>query len=293
MDARGDRIAGAPASWGICELPGWGHQLSPERVLHEMRDVGLRATELGPDEFWPQGPVAQHEVLDRVGLAAIGAFCPLVLHDPSRSPAPMIDLILDRFVTLGADRMVIAAATGADTYDERPQLSREAWVTLVENLERAVVMAAERGIEACVHPHVGTVIEGPREVSRILEHSAVPLCVDTGHLLVAGNDPLQLVVQAPGRIVHVHLKDVDATLLASVRSSERTYMEAVRLGLYTPLGQGDVDLVELVRRLEASGYRGWYVPEQDRMLVADPGRELISEIRSSLEFLRNLLPSDT
>jgi inosose dehydratase len=32
-----DRVAGAPISWGVCEVPGWGHQLSPEQVLPEMR----------------------------------------------------------------------------------------------------------------------------------------------------------------------------------------------------------------------------------------------------------------
>ena len=41
------RIAGAPISWGVCEVPNWGYQLSPDRVLAEMQDVGLSATELG------------------------------------------------------------------------------------------------------------------------------------------------------------------------------------------------------------------------------------------------------
>ena len=35
-----DKIAGAPISWGVCEVPGWGYQLSPERVLRQMREVG-------------------------------------------------------------------------------------------------------------------------------------------------------------------------------------------------------------------------------------------------------------
>ena len=42
------KIAGAPISWGVCEVPGWGHQLTPERVLAEMRDVGLSRQSLGP-----------------------------------------------------------------------------------------------------------------------------------------------------------------------------------------------------------------------------------------------------
>jgi inosose dehydratase len=50
------KIAGAPISWGVCEVPGWGYQLSPQRVLAEMRDVGLAATELGPEGFLPSDP---------------------------------------------------------------------------------------------------------------------------------------------------------------------------------------------------------------------------------------------
>ena len=48
-----NRIAGAPISWGVCEVPGWGFQLGSQQVLTEMREVGLTATELGPDGSCP------------------------------------------------------------------------------------------------------------------------------------------------------------------------------------------------------------------------------------------------
>ncbi len=41
------RLAGAPISWGVCEVPGWGYQLAADRVLSEMHDAGLTAAELG------------------------------------------------------------------------------------------------------------------------------------------------------------------------------------------------------------------------------------------------------
>ena len=37
MTAAANRVAGAPISWGVCEVPGWGYQLRPHRVLAEMR----------------------------------------------------------------------------------------------------------------------------------------------------------------------------------------------------------------------------------------------------------------
>src|SRR5262250_2279674 len=84
------RIAGAPISWGVCEVPGWGHQLRPRRVLAEMRDAGLAACEFGPDGFLPAEPAARAELLAGFGLAAVGGFVPVVLHDPDADPAPLV-----------------------------------------------------------------------------------------------------------------------------------------------------------------------------------------------------------
>src|SRR3989442_14785958 len=57
------RIAGAPISWGVSEVPGWGHQMRRERVLTEMRELGLAATEAGPDGFLPDDPGELRELL--------------------------------------------------------------------------------------------------------------------------------------------------------------------------------------------------------------------------------------
>ena len=79
-----DRVAGAPISWGVCEVPGWGYQMQPDRVLAEMRAIGLRATELGSDGFLPATPEGKAETLNRYGLHGLGNFTPVVLHDPQR-----------------------------------------------------------------------------------------------------------------------------------------------------------------------------------------------------------------
>ena len=54
-----ERLAGAPISWGVCEVPGWGIELAPSRVLGEMRELGLTATELGSDGYLPTDPAEQ------------------------------------------------------------------------------------------------------------------------------------------------------------------------------------------------------------------------------------------
>ena len=130
----------------------------------------------------------------------------------------------------GADVLVLAAATGADGYDARPTLDDSQWATLLANLDRLAEAAADRGVLAVLHPHVGTMVETRDEVDRVLDGSAIRLCLDTGHLLIGGTDPLQLAREVPDRIAHAHLKDVDAALAARVQAGELTYTEAVGAG---------------------------------------------------------------
>lgn len=244
------RVAGAPISWGVCEVPGWGHQMAPGRVLAEMAAAGLAATEFGPDGFLPQDPDARAELLAGHGLAAVGGFVPVVLHDPGRDPLPEVRRALAGFGS--ARTLVLAAATGTDGYDARPELSAREWDALLANLDRIAAHARAEGVTATLHPHIGTMVEGPDEVERVLNGSAVPLCLDTGHLLAGGNDPVDLARRAADRIAHVHLKDVDAALAARVRAGDVTYTEAVRTGLYQPLGQGDVDISAITTALDAA-----------------------------------------
>jgi inosose dehydratase len=288
-EALQDRIAGAPISWGVCEVPGWGHQLDTERVLTEMRDVGLRATEFGPDGFLPADPSSKAVMLASHGLAAVGGFVPVVLHDDRHDPIAEVDRVLDGFVAAGAGVLVLAAATGADGYDERPVLDEVAWKRLFDNVDRLVERAAERQIQACLHPHVGTIVESYDDVRRVLDSSTVPLCVDTGHLLIGGTDPAALVGEATERVVHTHLKDVDQDWATRVQRGEVTYTAAVAGGMYRPLGGGDVDIAGIVGTLETAGYAGWYVLEQDTVLTGEPDDEgPVRDVRTSVAYLRDL-----
>ncbi|MBN8883212.1 MAG: TIM barrel protein [Salana multivorans] len=283
------KIAGAPISWGVCEVPGWGHQLDPERVLTEMTRLGLTATEFGPQGWLPVEPAARAAAIAPFGLAAVGAFVPVVLHDADHDPVPEVERELDSFEAAGGDVLVLAAASGLDGYDARPELTPEQWDRLCANLDRLVAVAAARGIRASLHPHVGTMVETRDDVERVLRGSAVPLTLDTGHLLIGGTDPAALAVTWAERINHVHAKDVRADLAARVRSGELSYTDAVREGIYVPLGRGDVDLPAIVAALAAVGFDGWWVLEQDTILVGEPeGEGPIADVRRSKEYLESL-----
>lgn len=284
------RIAGAPISWGVCEVPGWGHQLAPQRVLAEMRELGLTATEFGPQGWLPVEPAARAQALTPYGLDAVGAFVPVVLHDPDHDPVPETDRELDSFQAAGGDVLVLSAASGGAGYDRRPTLDDAGWSTLLTNLDRLTDLAASRGIRASLHPHVGTMVEKRDEVERVLAGSGVPLCLDTGHLLIGGTDPVSLAREHAGRINHVHAKDVRRELAERVQGGELTYTEAVREGIYVPLGTGDVDFREIVAALEGAGFDGWYVLEQDTILQDEPaGEGPVTDVRHSLAHLRALL----
>ncbi|MCC2031546.1 sugar phosphate isomerase/epimerase family protein [Microbacterium allomyrinae] len=287
------KIAGAPISWGISEVPDWGYQFTPERVLGEMRELGYTATELGPDGFLPPEPAAKATELAKFGLSAIGSFVPVVLHDADSDPLPRLARELDDYEAAGADVLVVAAVTGQDGYDvQREELTEQQWATLFQNLDAIRELAASRGVTAALHPHVGTVVETASDVQRVVDGSSALFCFDTGHLMIGGTDPVAFARDNADRIAHTHLKDVSLAGMHRVKDGEISYFDAIVAdSLYRPLGQGDVDVKAIVKSLVDSGYTGWFVLEQDKVVFDEPGagKGPIEDARASVTFLRAVL----
>jgi inosose dehydratase len=287
------RVAGAPISWGVCEVPGWGYQMEPERVLREAAALGLSAVEAGPDGFLPGEPEQMARLLSSFGLELVGGFVPVVLHDENAREAELASVerqagLLD---SAGAGVLVLAAATGEEGYEESVGLGDGQWDELFATLAMVEEIGAGHGLEVVLHPHYGTEIESPEQVLRFLEGCEMGLCLDTGHSMVGGGDPVVLTKSAAARIEHVHLKDVDRDLAARVASGSLDYEEAVRGGLFRPLGGGDVDLGRVLGALEKAGYDGWYVLEQDIMLDGEPDEGPALEVGESLAYLKEVLGS--
>jgi len=290
------RLAGAPISWGISEVPGWGHQMPPGRVLSEIREAGLQATELGPPGYLPTDPEEIARLLDAEGLELAAGFVSTVLHRPERLDRAKCELgqVAATVAGAGGDVLVVAAAAGRG-YDDRQTLDQPGWSALAASLARAEQIAGAHGLQLAFHPHAGTVVESAEDVRRLLELTYVGLCLDTGHLLIGGVDPVQLAKTAGSRVQHVHLKDVDDLLLRRVQSGDLDYTEAVRQGLFRPLGTGVVDIAALVKHFEAAGYGGWYVLEQDVMLTAEPqpGTGPVRDARRSAVFFESVVALKT
>ena len=283
------KIAGAPISWGVCEVPGWGHQMTPDRVLTEMAQLGLGATEFGPLGFLPVEPADRAAALAKHGMEAVGGFFPIILYKDDFDPLPAVLTELESYSASGAKTLVLSADTGMDGYDtKRPELDAAGWATMFKNLERIKDAAAALGVTAVLHPHVGTMVETEADVLQILNGSTIKFCLDTGHMIIGGTDPVAFVAKHADRVAHSHLKDVNLEVASRVQSGEITYYEGILEGMYVPLGTGDVDVRSIVRGLLSAGYDGWFVLEQDNVINEEPavGAGPFADAKASVEFIR-------
>lgn len=287
------RVAAAPISWGVCEVPNWGEMLPAGRVLPEMVSLGLTATELGAPGFLPDTAEAVTEVLRQYGMTLVGGFVPLVLHDPAQWPEMLrrAEQTARLFQACGGTHFVTAAVQ--DDGWSRPQpLDAAGMAVLGEGLAQVDEVCAAHGLVQVLHPHVDTLVESAADVQLALEHTQVAWCLDTGHLMIGGTDPVEFARQAGDRVRHVHLKDVDRSVAPRVLRRELSLVEAVQEGLFQPLGAGDVAVDDVVLALEERGYTGWYVLEQDTALtqgVPAEGSGPVAEVRKSLDFLHTLV----
>ena len=81
MNAVTERIAAAPISWGVSEVPTWGHQMSPERVFEEMKSLGFLASELGPNGYFANDEKVARS-LKVGGFSIVAGFVPLTFRFP-------------------------------------------------------------------------------------------------------------------------------------------------------------------------------------------------------------------
>lgn len=255
------RVGNAPVSYGAFELtvgilanvPG------PEQVLDAIAAAGYAGTELGPLGYLGDAETLRTR-LDARGLDLAGAFVELRFgEDDLVRLDPTLDLLE------GFDAQPIFCDKGP----------RDGDVDLGD-VARAVERARARGFEPAFHHHMGTRVQTPAEIERLLEGTDVSLLVDSGHLAAAGGDPVRAVHDWGGRVRHVHLKDVRLDLL---RASE-DWSAAWRAGAFCELGSGDVDLAGFLAELD--GYEGWVVVEQDWVPGpdADPRDQMEAQVRN-------------
>ena len=285
------RIANAPVSYGVFEmtvrtlanLPG------PDALLDAVVAAGYHGIDLGPLGFLGEGAALRARLRNR-GLDLAGGWVAMRFADPAgfEEDLATLDPALATFVAAAAaDRAWHPKPTLADAGSpgrvanpgrgkDLPEIGLDdaGWQRLASGVTRAAERCRARGLEPTFHHHACTYVEAPHEIERLLELTDVGLCLDTGHLLLGGGDPVRALRDWAGRINHVHLKDVRLEVLERV-IAEQAGMEAVwSRGAFCELGTGDLDVEGFLAALRAGGYAGWLVVEQDR--IRGPG-EAITE----------------
>lgn len=276
----------------------WARTQTFESVLDEMIAAGYNGTELGPWGFLPTEPKRLAAELSRRNMFLIGAFVPIALADPGRYSAGYDSAIatVHLLSECGAPVVILADAMydrrmqiAGRVQEEKDALSEAVWASAAKLLDKIATEVKAVGLRAVFHHHAGTYIETPAEVERLLsitDPSLLGLCLDTGHYLYGGGEPVEAAQKYASRIWHLHLKDVRGDILDRVRKHKRSFLEAVADGVFCPLGEGDVDIVGVIHGLQAQGYDGWAVFEQD----VDPTRPGVTPKQSaaaSREYLRN------
>lgn len=171
--------------------------------------------------------------------------------------------------------MIVFAVDGTEERDKSagrvdsgPRLRDVAFTKLAEHIEIFAKLASAHGIKSSFHPHAGTFVESEKETRELmgqLDPQLVGLCLDVGHWIVAGEDPIKAVRDFGKRITHVHIKDVDGDVLVKMLSGEIPTMNAAveDFKLFVPAGTGLLKLREFLAELEKVSYCGWLMSEQD------------------------------
>ena len=266
---------------------GWGDRPLPD-VLLAARELGYDGVELAP--AWLEQTCGGLEEIDRLLDREGVPLAPTVdVGGPKLDDAGLAESVekTTRYARWarrhGGDSVTYSTVQGRDglrSNDERERLLR-AWNAVAE-------AAAAEGCTPLYHNHYVVSHEVSRalleEDTGLLDWSTWKLCVDTGHLVLALNDPLAFVRKWADKIVWAHCKDVKTRNFDPPDLPRR--MGEFAAESFTALGTGVVDFTGVVRALEGAGYDSWLVVEQD----ASPNP--YETARASFQHLRGIRDGD-
>jgi len=272
-------IGVVPITWNNVDLTDLAPEVPAATVLDACSELGFDGVQLG--RGFPLGDELQAELRARhLRLAEVYAELPVTADGPTDDA---LEIGRERLALLhdaGGDVLVAAcqigggrerwAARGDDP--AAPRLSEQGWQRLVDVLGILAAETRQAGRTFAFHPHAGTFVETPAEIRRLAaatDPARVAICLDAGHATVGGGDAVALVAELGSRIRHVHVKDVDPAVLADLRTGRLPdFAAAIRARVFTELGRGQLDVDGLVGALDAIGYGGWLMVEQDSTWLA-------------------------
>jgi sugar phosphate isomerase/epimerase len=182
--------------------------------------------------------------------------------------------------TLGNDAAEVPAA-GKVNYQDPTDAELEA---LAGPLQRNIETFATYGLKPFHHIHVGCILETSEDCERVLERLPdLWLLYDTGHLLAANSNPMDVLARWPRKIGHVHLKNFWTQ--DPQAGWDRRRPDFWQTSRFCDLAEGNVgfDIKSALDGLVAAGYGGWVAVEEDH-----PRRDIVDVVRDNRAFLRSL-----
>ncbi|GAP41394.1 myo-inosose-2 dehydratase [Flexilinea flocculi] len=267
------KLAIAPIGWTNDDMPDLGAENSFEQCISEMALAGFKGCEIG--NKYPKDPVVLKHYLDVRGLQVCNAwFSSLLTSLPYQDTIRAFIQHRDKLNFLGAK--VIGASEQGNSIQgkldipilkNKPVYTEEQWQLVSKGFNEMGALAREKGMFFTIHHHMGTGIQTSEEIDRIMEMTdpdLVFLLFDSGHLSFAGIDPVPVLKKYVHRVKHVHLKDMRKSIYETVKSQNMSFLDAVRAGVFTVPGDGDVDFKPIFEILSQADYEGWVVVEAEQ-----------------------------
>lgn len=267
-------IGVVPIVWNNADLADLAAPFSADHVLDEIARLGFEGCQFGIG--FPTGDALAGELGRRgLRLAEVYAALPCTVDGPTAN-ALQVGRERLRLLHEARGELLVAALDGSPGRSEAagraagpdvPRLTDSGWRALAALLEQLAAEAKELGHPLVFHPHAGTFVEMPDELERLTELTdpdLVGICLDVGHWIVGGGDPVAALRRYGERVRHVHVKDVDPAVLGSLRRGDvPDFHAAIRARIFTELGSGVLDLDAVMAELMARHYDGWLMVEQD------------------------------
>ncbi len=302
-------IGNAPCSWGSLEFEGMqGQGVTCKQMLDELVETGYTGTELGDWGFMPAEPEALRAELAPRGVTMVGAFVPVALKEASAHAAGAAEAVkvarllaavaspdTPPFIVLADNNGSEAVrTTNAGRIAPGMGLSPAEWNIFAQGAEcvaRAVKEAT--GLRTAFHHHCAGYVETPDEIAELLQRTdpdVLGLVFDTGHFAYGAGDRSGSCVREgfdrfADRIWHVHFKDCEPNVADAAQGNGWDYFQAVGKGVFCELGNGCVDFPAAAAWLNARGYHGWIIVEQDVLPGMGAPRE---SARRNREYLKGI-----
>lgn len=266
------KLGVSPLSWTNDVLAELGGDIPLETCLADAADIGYEGVELG--RKFPREGRQLSSILANYGLRLIGGWYSGFLSERSveeewKAAADHVRLLKE----CGSEVFVYAEMgliTDASPWDEplskRPTLKQIELSAYAQRLAEFSVRLKEAGITLAYHYHLKMIVERAEDIDAFCEATSeeVGLLLDTGHAYAAGADYAEILRKFGSRVVHIHLKDVRRDVLERARKNDWSFNTAVREGMFTVPGDGNIDFSEIGKFLRTSGYCGWVVVEAEQ-----------------------------